>query len=182
MTGHTRRFSPFLSLVRLVPVAVLAGCATTTVLFTPEEDPMPLLEGELNAAEETIDVAIYTFTYEPIADLLIEAKLRGVKVRVLVDEHQSRLPSADESGGAVGQFELLEELEEEGVTVCRRPGDDGGILHHKFAVIDGKTLLNGSYNFTDAATNRNLENLMVFSDPAIAEQFSAAFKQLWSCE
>ena len=159
----------------------LGGCASTTVVFTPADDPMPLLEGELNAAQESVDVAIYTFTYDPIADLLIEARMRGAKVRVLVDEHQSRLPAADQSGGAVGQFELLEDLEEEGVTVCRRPGEDGGILHHKFAVIDRQTVVTGSYNFTDAATNRNLENLMVLSDPMLAEQFASAFSDLWSC-
>lgn len=158
-----------------------SGCATSTVLFTPEEDPMPLLEAELNAAEDTLDVAIYTFTHQPIADLLVEAKLRGVKVRVLVDEHQSRLPSADDNGGAVGQYEILEDLESEGVAVCRRPGDDGGILHHKFAVIDTRTVLTGSYNFTEAATLRNLENLLVLSDPALAEQYGEAFQSLWSC-
>lgn len=165
----------------LAASAALSGCATTTVVFTPDDDPMPLLAGELNAAQETVDVAIYTFTYAPIADLLIEAKLRGAKVRVLVDEHQSRLPSADANGGAIGQYELMEELEDEGVTVCRRPGEDGGILHHKFAVIDSRTVVTGSYNFTDAATNRNLENLMVLSDPMLAEQFGSAFADLWSC-
>ncbi len=165
----------------LAGLLTLGGCASTTVLFTPADDPMPLLAGELNAAQESVDVAIYTFTYDPIADLLVEAKMRGAVVRVLVDEHQSRLPAADQSGGAVGQFELLEDLEEEGVRVCRRPGEDGGILHHKFAVIDNRTVVTGSYNFTDAATNRNLENLMVLSDPMLAEQFGAAFADLWSC-
>lgn len=161
--------------------AGLSGCATSTVVFTPEQDPMPLLEGELNAAEDTLDVAIYTFTYQPIADLLVEAKLRGVAVRVLVDEHQSRLPSADDNGGAVGQYEILEDLESEGLRVCRRPGEDGGILHHKFAVVDDRTVVTGSYNFTEAATQRNLENLLVLSDPNLAEQYGSAFQTLWSC-
>jgi len=161
--------------------ALVSGCATSTVVFTPEQDPLPLLEGELNAAEDTLDVAIYTFTYQPIADLLVEAKLRGVAVRVMVDEHQSRLPSADENGGAVGQYEIVEDLESEGVRVCKRPGEDGGILHHKFAVIDDRTVITGSYNFTEAATERNLENLLVLSDPNLAEQYAAAFQSLWSC-
>lgn len=161
--------------------AAAPGCATSTVLFTPDEDPMPLLEGELNAAESTLDVAIYTFTYQPIADLLVEAKLRGVKVRVLVDEHQSRLPSADDNGGAVGQFEILDDLESEGIAVCRRPGEDGGIVHHKFAVVDDRTVITGSYNFTEAATLRNLENLLVLSDPNLAQQYGEAFQALWSC-
>lgn len=142
---------------------------------------MPLLEGEIAAAESTLDVAIYTFTHQPIADLLVEAKLRGIKVRVLVDEHQSRLPAADESGGAVGQFEVLEDLESEGVSVCRRPGAAGGILHHKFAVVDETTVITGSYNFTEAATERNLENLLVLTDDHLALQYAEAFKSLWSC-
>ncbi len=161
--------------------ALVSGCATSTVVFTPEQDPLPLLEGELNAAEDTLDVAIYTFTYQPIADLLVEAKLRGVAVRVMVDEHQSRLPSADENGGAVGQYEIIEDLESEGVRVCKRPGEDGGILHHKFAVVDDRTVITGSYNFTEAATERNLENLLVLSDPNLAEQYGSAFQSLWSC-
>ena len=156
------------------------GCASSTVVFTPADDPIPLLQGELEAAEERLVLAIYTFNYPPIAYMLVEAKLRGVKVRVIADAGQS-YPPASEGGGAIGQADLLADLESEGIPVCRRGGEDGGIMHHKFAVVDRRTVVTGSYNFTESATLRNLENLLVLSDPTLAVQYADAFDGLWSC-
>ena len=40
-------------------------------------------------------------------------------------------------------------------------------------VIDGETVITGSFNFTAAAQNRNAENLLVLDDPALAAQYKA---------
>ena len=53
-------------------------------------------------------------------------------------------------------------------------------MHHKFAIIDNRILLTGSYNWTFSANNRNDENLMVIDDPEIIEIFQNQFINLWS--
>jgi phosphatidylserine/phosphatidylglycerophosphate/cardiolipin synthase-like enzyme len=52
-------------------------------------------------------------------------------------------------------------------------------MHHKFAVIDGETLLTGSYNWTLGAARDNVENLIVVNDPRLVSAFSRAFAALW---
>jgi len=54
------------------------------------------------------------------------------------------------------------------------------IMHNKFAIIDNRLLLTGSYNWTFSANNRNDENLMVIDDPEIIEIFQNQFINLWT--
>ncbi|GAJ21443.1 unnamed protein product, partial [marine sediment metagenome] len=53
-------------------------------------------------------------------------------------------------------------------------------MHHKFAIIDNRLLLTGSYNWTFSAYNRNDENLMIIDDPEIIEIFQNQFVNLWA--
>ena len=53
-------------------------------------------------------------------------------------------------------------------------------MHHKFAIIDNRILLTGSYNWTFSANHRNDENLMVIDDPEIIEIFQNQFVNLWT--
>jgi phosphatidylserine/phosphatidylglycerophosphate/cardiolipin synthase-like enzyme len=47
------------------------------------------------------------------------------------------------------------------------------IAHHKVIVIDGETVLTGSFNFAKAAQEKNAENLLIIRDPALAAQYTA---------
>jgi phosphatidylserine/phosphatidylglycerophosphate/cardiolipin synthase-like enzyme len=47
------------------------------------------------------------------------------------------------------------------------------IAHNKVMVIDGDTVITGSFNFTNAAEERNAENLLVFHDATLASQYAA---------
>jgi phosphatidylserine/phosphatidylglycerophosphate/cardiolipin synthase-like enzyme len=46
------------------------------------------------------------------------------------------------------------------------------IAHNKVMVIDGETVLTGSFNFTKAAQENNAENLLIIRDPALAAQYT----------
>ncbi len=46
--------------------------------------------------------------------------------------------------------------------------DKHAIAHNKVMVIDGDTVITGSFNFTKAAEDRNVEDLLVIHDRAIA--------------
>ena len=52
-------------------------------------------------------------------------------------------------------------------------------MHHKFAIIDNRLLLTGSYNWTSSANNRNNENLMVIDDPEVIARYQNQFEKLW---
>ena len=52
-------------------------------------------------------------------------------------------------------------------------------LHHKVGIIDNKKVILGSYNWTLSANNDNDENIVVISNPEIADMFTKAFGELW---
>jgi phosphatidylserine/phosphatidylglycerophosphate/cardiolipin synthase-like enzyme len=55
---------------------------------------------------------------------------------------------------------------------------DGDFLHHKFAVIDNKTVIVGSQNWTDSANLINDETLIVIQDAVVADKFSKEYARI----
>ena len=49
------------------------------------------------------------------------------------------------------------------------------IAHNKVMVIDGRTVITGSFNFTNAAEEHNAENLLILNSPDLAE----VYRQNW---
>jgi phosphatidylserine/phosphatidylglycerophosphate/cardiolipin synthase-like enzyme len=47
-----------------------------------------------------------------------------------------------------------------------------GIAHNKIIIIDGETIITGSFNFTKAAQEKNAENLLLIRDQALAAQYT----------
>ena len=54
-------------------------------------------------------------------------------------------------------------------------------FHHKFCLVDGRVLLNGSFNWTAQAAAGNQENLVIFRNEAdLAASFAAQFERVWN--
>jgi phosphatidylserine/phosphatidylglycerophosphate/cardiolipin synthase-like enzyme len=51
-------------------------------------------------------------------------------------------------------------------------------MHHKVFIVDGKTVVTGSFNFSDSADEKNDENLIIIHDEAIAQQYRAEFARV----
>jgi phosphatidylserine/phosphatidylglycerophosphate/cardiolipin synthase-like enzyme len=150
---------------------LLAGCRSSQVWFSNDADLTTALTDHMGTATDTLDVAVYTFTSEEIRDAIIDADSRGVAVRVVIDVWATN-------------DAIASSLEDAGVPTKRSAGYDNsqgdpGIMHHKFAVVDQKSVATGSFNFTMSADNKNYENLLVVSDPALAGQYTNAFDELW---
>ena len=147
------------------------GCRSSQVWFSESDDLTTVLTDHMGTSSETLDVAVYTFTSEAIRDAIIDAKGRGVTVRVVIDVWATNDP-------------IAASLDEAGVPTKRMAGYDNsqgepGIMHHKFAVVDQQSVATGSFNFTLSADSKNHENLLVVTDPALAGQYTNAFDQLW---
>ena len=52
-------------------------------------------------------------------------------------------------------------------------------MHHKFCIVDGLTLINGSFNWTRSASERNQENIVISRDSRLLSQFQQQFDTLW---
>jgi phosphatidylserine/phosphatidylglycerophosphate/cardiolipin synthase-like enzyme len=51
------------------------------------------------------------------------------------------------------------------------------IAHNKIMIIDGETVITGSFNFTRSAEDHNAENLLVIIDKALAARYEANFQE-----
>jgi phosphatidylserine/phosphatidylglycerophosphate/cardiolipin synthase-like enzyme len=139
-------------------------CFTTGRGSTIGADCAALTVQEIGKATKTLLVQAYNFTEPHIIAAIVDAHARGVAVTVLLDKS---VPT-EKNGGA-------QRLLAGGIPtfIDRRPA----IAHNKVMVIDGETVLTGSFNWTTAAENSNAENLLVVRRPALAAAYAENFRR-----
>lgn len=52
-------------------------------------------------------------------------------------------------------------------------------MHHKFAIVDGSLLVNGSFNWTRNAILGNNENVQLVYDTNMVQTYKTEFEKLW---
>jgi cardiolipin hydrolase len=147
-----------------------AGAARMTgshVFFSPGEDCLNAITSGLRAAIKTLDVCVFTISDDRITEALMERHRRGIKVRILTDNEKLFDAGSD-----------IERMHRAGITV--RVDMTEYHMHHKFAVIDGRTAITGSYNWTRSAAAYNEENLLVTDDMSIVQRYIEEFEKLWA--
>ena len=157
---------PFLVLILFITISI-STLAKTEVYFSLADNPQKAIIKNINQAEAFINIAMYIFTDREIALPLAKAQERGVKVRVYLDKEQVN-----------DQYSQSRFLVQKGIKV--RISTNNYIMHNKFAIIDNRLLLTGSYNWTASANSRNDENLMAIDDPEIIAIFQNQFVNLWT--
>jgi len=142
----------------LVHFTAFAGTGIQ-VFFSPDGGCTAAITNEMAKAKKTILVQAYSFTSAPIAGALRDAHRRGIKVTVILDKSQrsERYSSAD--------F-----LNNSGVPTFIDARHS--IAHNKVMVLDGQTVITGSFNFTKAAEQHNAENLLIIQDPELADKYT----------
>ncbi|QND84634.1 Putative nuclease [Chromobacterium vaccinii] len=147
--------------------APLPAGADYEVGFSPKAGGLVLVLQGIDGAKSSILVAAYSFTSKPIAESLLNAHKRGVKVQVVADEKSNR------KGYSAAQF-----LANQGVPV--RLNGNYAIFHHKFMVIDGQHVETGSFNYSAAAASRNAENVLLLRNvKPLASQYATEWARLW---
>ena len=129
------------------------------VCFTPPSGCSEKIIEEINNSKASIYVQAYGFTSKTIADSLIKAHLRGVKVQVILDR----------SNMSKKGYSKLMDLKEAGIDISLDIVP--GIAHNKVMIIDEKKVITGSFNFTEAADKRNSENVIIIEDKEVVKQY-----------
>lgn len=182
----------------LIPIlailVVFSGCsakATTTKIVTQTESSQTdkkeqnneietyftkkdgnldkLLIKEINTAQNSLDVAIYSITKDNIATAIIEAKKKGLDVKVITDKQESQ---------SKYQKEILDKFKTNGIPI--KINSHVGLMHLKISIIDSKTVTGGSYNYTDSATKNNDENLIIMRDTNIVSEYVNEYNEMWN--
>jgi phosphatidylserine/phosphatidylglycerophosphate/cardiolipin synthase-like enzyme len=127
----------------------------------------------INSAQTSIHIASFEFDLTPVAEALIEAKIRGVDVKWVTDD-KNGLESDIKPGR--GQFALLTAA---GIAVQ----DDAGrsaLMHNKFWIFDNQTVWTGSTNITASGIFKQNNNVLVIRSSEIAYIYEREFQELWS--
>jgi phosphatidylserine/phosphatidylglycerophosphate/cardiolipin synthase-like enzyme len=119
-----------------------------SVRYSPKGGCTEAVVMELNRARHEILVQAYSFTSKPIAQALVDAKTRGVHVEILLDR-------ANETETYSELGELL------GLGIKPLIDAEHAIAHNKVMIVDGHTIITGSFNFTNQAEHENAENLLI---------------------
>ncbi|MDB5291424.1 MAG: hypothetical protein JWL69_2665 [Phycisphaerales bacterium] len=154
----------------IILLALLSGCAPIppaishrtfkppavtedgiSVYFSPHGGALAAILHEIDHARISVDLQAYLITSTEIVDSLKSAQARGVRVRIILDKHNIG-----------GIYSAHAYLANSGLLVWRdgRHKD----AHDKVILIDGQTLITGSFNFTDQSEDTNAENLLIIRD------------------
>lgn len=130
--------------------------------FSPDKGSESLVLKAINASRSSIVVAAYSFTSPRIARALLEAKRRGVDVRIVVDE------KVNLAKPSIAALNLVSNAGIPTRVISRY------VIHHdKYMIIDRRTVQTGSFNYSSAAARLNSENVVViWNNVELAQAYS----------
>jgi phosphatidylserine/phosphatidylglycerophosphate/cardiolipin synthase-like enzyme len=134
--------------------------------FSPGPACKNLILGELQRAEASLDLCVFTISDDELTRTIAAAHHNGVKVRILTDNDKSLDAGSD-----------INLLADEGIEI--RVDQTENHMHHKFMIRDKKSLLTGSYNWTRSAERFNQENVLLIQDAGVVQPYQNEFTRLW---
>ncbi|OUL28079.1 phospholipase D-like domain-containing protein [Nostoc sp. 106C] len=177
-----------------LPKTISLGKTKITVQFSPTSPTQPwsqstngLIANTLESATNSVDMALFVFSDQLLANILDNQHQKGVNIRALIEPefaYRSYSEALDMMGFALAdkcKYEVDNRPWHNPITSVGVPTlPKGDLLHHKFAVIDGKTVITGSHNWSEAANNGNDETLIVIESPTVAAHYIREFARLYT--
>lgn len=147
---------------------VLPAEGTIEVAFSPDGGATAAIVEAIGEARESILVQAFSFTSRPIGQALVKAHERGVEVKVILDKSQS-----------TDRYSSATYLSRHDIPVWI--DSRHAIAHNKIMVVDGRTVITGSFNFTRAAEDKNAENVLILrGNPELAQLYVRNWRAHWA--
>ncbi len=185
--------------------AFTVGEAQVWLKFSPDSASVPweqttngLIAERLQQGRSQINLALFVFSDQKLANTLAIAHRHQVKIRALIDPSFAFRPYSEaldllgvslpqSSNQPPGGLDNACKLEPDNqvwlqpITTVGTPKlTPGDLLHHKFAVIDEAVVIMGSHNWSEAANDINDETLVVISHPMVAAHYQREFDRLYT--
>jgi phosphatidylserine/phosphatidylglycerophosphate/cardiolipin synthase-like enzyme len=173
------------------PVEVAVGETLVSVQFSPTSKQQAWADSSngsianiLSTSQQQIDFALFVFSEPGLGDMLQTQSQKGIEVRGTIDrqfayrDYSSALPlmGVDPNHLCQAGVSNLHPLNTIGVPTL----PTGDLLHHKFAIVDRRTVITGSHNWSNAANYHNDETLLIIKDnPTVAAHFDREFNRLY---
>ena len=135
-------------------------------IFSPENGDEII--SFIDSAKQSLDIEMYVFTSDKILQALKRASDRGVQVRIILEK---RVINSDNQKN-------YNELKVYGVNV-KWASQEYALTHAKFMILDGKTMLVGSHNFSENAMYKNREASVIIQSANVVDDFRKVFEEDW---
>ena len=160
----------------------------------------------VNGAKKTLDIAVQELDSEPIAQAILDARFRGVDVRMVMEQDyllSAKVPpvkvrAGEDEPAARRRVQWGEEPGERSLEPNRKilaallrcnvdvkADYNPAIFHQKFIIrdfreraTDTSAILSGSTNFTLTDCHRNLNHILIFHDARICGEYTNEFNQI----
>lgn len=144
---------------------VQIGDARIQALFSPSDGVTARIGERVDQARSQVHFMAFSFTADGIARTLVERSEAGVAIAGIF-----------ERTGSETRFSEFGPLSQAGLEVYQ----DGNpyAMHHKVFVVDGRTAIFGSFNFSDSAERENDENCLIVDDAGFAAAFEQEFTRI----
>jgi phosphatidylserine/phosphatidylglycerophosphate/cardiolipin synthase-like enzyme len=112
-------------------------------------------------------VPVFVITHKDFVNELINAKARGVDVKIIVD-----------ATSASSKYSMIKTLRDNGIKV--KTENRAGKMHMKSIIIDDLYSIIGSMNFTKSGEYYNDENLIIIKNQKLTQKFKKIFLELYN--
>ena len=184
---------PNINPVRQLAVGPESGPTTAEDHFSPAENLEQVDRRHLLAAQHTLDVAMYAFTDQYLAEAVLDRARAGVKVRIYRDQEQFEqeqrraLGTGYSRGNRAPAAGALADDRRESTTAMFagqpnieiRVKGSRELMHLKSYLVDGRELRTGSANWSPTGEKRQDNNAQFTTDPQQVKAFQSAFEQMW---
>jgi competence ComEA-like helix-hairpin-helix protein len=176
------------------PQHVQVGNTYISVQFSPTSPTIPwnrstngLIGQVLSTATSSVDLALFVFSEQRLANILENSHQQSVKIRALIDPSfafRTYSEALDMMGVALSdncQYEQNNRPWQKAIaTVGTLQLSQGDSLHHKFGVVDKRIIITGSHNWSAAANEKNDETLLILHNSTVAAHYVQEFERLYA--
>lgn len=127
---------------------------------------VPLVDA-IGQVQNTLDIVAFEMNNELIVQAIMDAKDRGVTVRMVTDDDH----------GLEDRDGIVQGMKDAGIPIV----DDSrsALMHDKFMIMDSAAVWTGSWNYTVNGTYRNNNNALVMQIPQAVAAYQAEFDEMF---
>lgn len=144
---------------------IWAGACEIIPLFSPFDDVEAALVAELQHAQTSIHASLFGISNETLTQVLAEKARHRLDVSIALDKRQSALKS-DTHG----------RLHRAGAAVTIKKTT--ALEHNKFVILDGETVVMGSWNWSGNAQKQDNSDVIFRDCPDLAAEYEEAFQRI----
>ncbi len=135
-----------------------------STFMCPQNNCDEIIITHLNSAQKSIKFAVFAITHDTISQTLIEKSKNNVNVTGVIEKRNINLQGSDVIE-MQKYFNLYNDTNKNN-------------MHHKFFIIDEKTIITGSMNPSNSGSLYNDENIIIIENKKLAQEFVKEFESL----